>query len=189
MLNYLKLIKILISLQIIFISSMIPVFFNATFTNKLKLEIDTPITWQIPVLILITLIFESKIVYKAFTIYLLLGLFFLPIFNQGGSLGYLLTPNFGYLIGIYPLINIINKLNNKTKIYFFDFFKNSILAILAMHITGILYTFLLMLVYNKLSTFSYNLSIYSLGKIGYHCLMLIPLYLLIKPINYIRYNQ
>ena len=186
MLNYLKLIKILISLQTIFISSMIPVFFNATFTNKLKLDIDTPITWQIPILILITLIFESKIVYKAFTIYLLLGLFFLPIFSQGGSLGYLLTPNFGYLIGIYPLINIINKLNNKTKIYFFDFFKNSILAILAMHITGIIYNLIQIIYYKNLDIFIYNFGKYSLGKIGYHFLVLIPLSIVVKYIKYIK---
>ena len=49
---------------------------------------------------------------KTYTIYLLVGLFLLPIFHQGGSLGYLLTPNFGYLLGIYPLIKIINNYDN-----------------------------------------------------------------------------
>ena len=189
MLNYLKLIKILISLQIIFISSMVPVFFNATFTNKLKLEIDTPITWQIPVLILITLIFESKIVYKAFTIYLLLGLFFLPILNQGGSLGYLLTPNFGYLLGLYPLIKIIDNLNTRNKINVGNFLKNGFIAIGAMHLTGIFYNFIQIIFYSQFNLFLYNLGKYSLGKIGYHFLMLFPLLLLIKPIERLKRSK
>ena len=45
-----------------------------------------------------------------------MGLFILPVFHQGGSLGYLLTPNFGYLLGLYPLIKIIDNLNNRNKI-------------------------------------------------------------------------
>ena len=57
-----------------------------------------------------------------------------------------------------------------------------------MHISGIIYSFIQMFYYNKLSSFIYNLSSYSLGKIGYHLLMLIPLSLLIKPINYSRYK-
>ena len=189
MLNYLKVIEILISLQSIYISTMIPVFFSIKESNNLFQSLEIPITWQIPTIIFLSLIFKRKVVYIAFSIYLFLGLFIIPIFHQGGSLGYLLTPNFGYLLGIYPLIIRIDKLNTKKKIQISEFIKSGILGITAMHITGILYTFLLMLVYNKLSTFLYNLSIYSLGKIGYHFLMLIPLYLLIKPINYSRYKK
>ena len=189
MLNYFKVIEILISLQSIYISTMIPVFVSIKESNNLFQSLEIPITWQIPTIILLSLIFNRKVVFIAFSIYLFLGLFIIPIFHQGGSLGYLLTPNFGYLIGIYPLIIKIDKLNKKKKIQISEFIKNGVLGITAMHITGILYTFLLMLVYNKLSTFLYNLSSYSLGKIGFHFLMLIPLSLLIKPINYSRYKQ
>ena len=168
---------------------MIPFLVSLKESNKLIQSLEIPITWQIPTIIFLAIIFKRKVVYIAFSIYLFLGLFIIPIFHQGGSLGYLLTPNFGYLVGIYPLIKMIDKLNTKNKILISEFIKNGILAITAMHITGILYTFLLMLVYNKLSTFLYNLSSYSLGKIGYHFLMLIPLALLIKPIMYSRYKQ
>lgn len=168
---------------------MIPVLVSAKESNKLIQSLEIPITWQIPIIIFLSLIFKRKVVYIAFSIYLFLGLFIIPIFHQGGSLGYLLTPNFGYLIGIYPLIKIIDKLNTKNKILFSEFIKSGILGITAMHITGILYSFLLMLFYNKLSAFIYNLSSYSLGKIGYHVLMLIPLFLLIKPINHSKYKQ
>ena len=189
MLNYIKVIEILITLQAIFISTFIPVFLPIQDSNNISQGLEIPITLQIPTIIFLSLLFKRKVVYISFSLYLFLGLFLIPIFHQGGSLGYLLTPNFGYLIGIYPLIKIIDKLNTKNKILISEFIKSGILAITAMHITGILYSFLLMLFYNKLSTFLYNLSSYSLGKIGYHLLMLIPLSLLIKPINYSIYKK
>jgi len=189
MLNYSKIIEILISLQCIYISTMIPVLVSIQDSTNLNQSFEIPITWQIPTIILITLIFKRKVVYIAFSIYLFLGLFIIPIFHQGGSLGYLLTPNFGYLIGIYPLIKIIDKLNTNKKILISEFIKSGILAIITMHTTGIIYSFLQMSFYNKLSTFFYNFSSYSLGKIGFHFIMLIPLSLLIKLMNFSKFKQ
>ena len=186
MINYIKVFEVLITLQVIFISTMIPVFVPIQDPNTLNQSIEIPITWQIPTIILTSLIFKRKVVYIAFSIYLYLGLFLIPVFHHGGSLGYLLTPNFGYLIGIYPLINIIGNLNTKNKIQTFDFIKSGIIAITVMHVSGIIYSFIQMLFYNKLSSFLYNVSNYSLGKIGFHFLMLIPLSLLIKLINSIK---
>ena len=186
MLNSTKSIELLISLQFIFISTMLPVIFKLPFINKSEILFDMPITWQIPAIILITLVFKAKVVIRAFTIYLFLGLFIVPIFHDGGSLGYLLTPNFGYLIGIYPLIKIIDKLN---KINILNFLKTGILAISAMHIVGIIYMIIQMLYYKQMDIFFYNLGYYTLGKIGYHLLMLLPLSLLIKPIKYIKYKS
>ena len=186
MLNYIKIIEILITLQAIFISTFIPVFLPIQDSQNFNQNLEIPITWQIPTIILTSLIYQRKVVYIAFSIYLYLGLFLIPIFHQGGSLGYLLTPNFGYLIGIYPLIKIIGNLNTKNKIQTFDFIKSGIIAITVMHVSGIIYSFIQMFFYNKLSSFLYNVSNYSLGKIGFHLLMLIPLSLLIKPINSIK---
>ena len=104
MLNFYKLIEILVSLQSLVITSMLPVYIPLTFIYKSSNNIEFPITWQIPTIILLTLIFHKKVVFRAFSIYLILGLFIFPVFNQGGSIGYLLTPNFGYLLGLYPLI-------------------------------------------------------------------------------------
>ena len=129
MLNYFKFIEILISLQSIFISSMIPFIFTIPFSNNIKYSLELPITLQVPVIILLSLVFKSRVVISALTIYLLLGLFIIPVFHDGGSLGYLLSPNFGYLIGYYPLIKTINYLNKNKKIYIFDFLKISMLAI------------------------------------------------------------
>ena len=105
------------------------------------------------------------------------------------SIGYLLTPNFGYLLGLYPLIIIIDNLNTINKINVGNFLKNGFIAIGAMHLTGILYNFIQIIFYSQYNLFLYNLGKYSLGKIGYHFLMLFPLLLLIKPIERLKRSK
>ena len=190
MLNFNKIIEIIISLQIIIISTFIPVFFSIPFTDKLIGAIDIPITWQLPSIILVTLIFNGKIVIKAFSIYLIIGLFFIPVFHQGGSLGYLLTPNFGYLLGIYPLITIIDKLNNRNlKINNYDLLKKCTLGICSMHLIGIIYSCIQIIYFKQSDSLLYIISKYSLGKFGYHLLMLAPITLLFKIIKNNKYQR
>ena len=129
MLNFYKLIEILVCLQSLVITTMLPVYIPLSLINKTSNNFEIPVTWQIPTIILLTLIFNKKVVFRAFSIYLILGLFIFPVFHQGGSIGYLLTPNFGYLLGLYPLIKIINNLNNKNKINVGNFLKNGFIAI------------------------------------------------------------
>ena len=92
---------------------MLPVYIPLQFIDKSSHNIEIPITWQIPTIILLTLIFHKKVVFRAFSIYIIFGLFIAPVFHQGGSIGYLLTPNFGYLLGLYPLIKIVDNLNTR----------------------------------------------------------------------------
>jgi len=189
MLNFYKLIEIVVILQSLVITTMLPVYIPLPFLDKFRNYFELPITWQIPTIILLTLIFNKKVVFRAFTLYIILGLFIFPVFHQGGSIGYLLTPNFGYLLGIYPLIDIVDKLNTRNKINIGNFLKNGFLAIAAMHITGIFYNFIQVIFYSQFNLFLYNLGKYSVGKIGYHFLMLLPLLLLIKPIKLLKYSK
>ena len=177
------------SLQSLVITTLLPVNIPIQFIDKSSKSIEMPITWQIPTLIILTLMFDRKVVFRAYTIYIILGLFISPVFNQGGSIGYLLTPNFGYLLGAYPLIKIIDNLNKRNKINIGNFLKNGILAISALHLTGIFYNILLIIFYSQFNLFLYNLGKYSLGKIGYHYLMLFPLLLLIKPIERLKRSK
>jgi len=101
----------------------------------------------------------------------------------------LLTPNFGYLLGIYPLIKIIDNLNTRNKINVGNFLINGFIAIGAMHLTGIIYNFIQIIFYSQLNTFLYNLGKYSVGKIGYHYLMLFPLLLFIEPLKRFKHNK
>ena len=184
MLNLNKFIEIFISVQILIISTFLPVLISIPITNKSIATLDMPITWQIPFIILITLIFNGEIVTKAFSIYLIIGTFFLPVFHQGGSTGYLLTPNFGYLLGIYPLIKIIDNLNKiNRKIDYYELIKYGTLGIFSMHIIGITYSFIQLIYFKKLNLLFYTFAKYSFGKIGYHLLMLTPIILLLKLIN------
>ena len=168
---------------------MLPVYISLPPTANSIYSLEMPISLQMPSIILLTLIFNKNVVYKSFTIYLLLGLFIVPVFNHGGSLGYLLTPNFGYLLGIYPLIKIIDNLNKRNKINVGNFLRNGFIAICAMHLTGIFYNFIQIILYSQFNLFLYNLGKYSLGKIGYHFLMLFPLLLLIKPIKRLKRSK
>ena len=168
---------------------MLPVYIQLPFIDESSNSFYIPITWQIPTIILLTLIFDRKVVFKAFTIYITIGLFISPVFHQGGSIGYLLTPNFGYLLGTYPLIKIIDNLNKRNKINVGNFLKNGFIAIVVMHLTGIFYNFIQILFYSQFNVFLYNLGKYSLSKIGYHFLMLIPLLILIKPIKRIKFSK
>ena len=189
MLNLYKLIEILVCLQSLVITTMLTVYIPLPFLDKSSNTFEMPITWQIPTIILLTLIFNKRVVFRAFSIYIIVGLFIFPVFHQGGSIGYLLTPNFGYLLGIYPLINIINNLNTRNKINVVNFLKNGFMAIGAMHLTGIFYNFIQVIIYDRFNLFLYNLGKYSIGKIGYHFLMLFPLLLLIKPIKLLKHNK
>jgi len=189
MLNFYKLIEILVSLQSLVITTMLPVYIPLQFIDKSDYGYEIPITWQIPTIIILTLIFHKKVVFIALSIYILLGLFIAPVFHQGGSTGFLLTPNFGYLLGVYPLINIIDKLNSKEKINIGYFIKYGFIAILAMHLTGIFYNLLQIIFYSKFNIFLYNLGKYSIGKIGYHIFMLLPLVLLIEPIRLLKNSK
>ena len=177
------------SLQSLVITTMLPVYIPLPFLDKSSNSFEMPITWQIPTVILLTLIFHKRVVFRAFSIYIILGLFISPVFHQGGSIGYLLTPNFGYLLGMYPLIKIIDSLNNRNKINISNFLKKGFIAIGSMHLTGIFYNFMQILFFGNLNIFLYNLGKYSLGKVGYHFLMLIPLFLLIKPIKHLNNSK
>ena len=190
MLNFNKIIEIFVSLQIIIISTFFPVFITIPFTNKINGTFDIPITWQVPSIIIITLIFNGETVIKAFSLYLIIGLFFIPVFHEGGSLGYLLTPNFGYLLGTYPLINIIDNLNkNHQKINYYDLLKYGSLGICSMHFTGMMFSSIQMIYFKQSDILFYSIAKYSLGKIGFHFLMLTPITLLLKLININKYKN
>ena len=189
MLNFYKLIEILVSLQSLVITTMLTVYIPLQLFDKSRDSFELPITWQIPTIIFLTLIFQKKVVFKAFSIYIILGLFISPVFHEGGSIGYLLTPNFGYLLGVFPLIKIIDNLNTRNKINVGNFLKNGFISIGAMHLTGIFYNLIQTIIYSQFNLFLYNLGKYSLGKIGYHFLMLFPLLLLIKPIERLKRSK
>ena len=179
MLNLKKNIEIIISTQCIFISSMFPLYISIPSNGKLFTIFDLAVNWQIPMVLLLTIIFSDKILIKSHTIYLTLGLLFLPLFYDGGSLGYILTPNFGFLLGIYPMIIFINKLKSKKTITIFRFILYGILGILILHLVGIFYLIIQLLIFSKIELVFYLIGKYSFANLPFQIVMLFPCSLLL----------
>ena len=179
MFNLKKNIELIISTQCIFISSMIPLYITIPSNGKLFTIFDLPVNWQIPIILFLTIIFSDKILIKSHTIYLTLGLLFLPLFNDGGSLGYILTPNFGFLLGIYPMIIFINKLKLKNTITIFNFILYGILGILILHLVGIFYLIIQLLIFSRIELALYLIGKYSFANLPFQILMLFPCLLLL----------
>jgi biotin transport system substrate-specific component len=83
----------------------IPVF-EAGGWKLLPLEI----TLQVPALLITALVCGPRSATLAAVAYLSIGLFQLPVFHEGGGIGYLLDPGFGYLAGFLPAAWITGKL-------------------------------------------------------------------------------
>ena len=174
MLNLKKNIELIISTQCIFITSMIPLYISIPSSGNNSKILDLPVNWQIPTIIILTFIFSCNILIKAHTIYLTLGLFFLPIFKDGGSLGYILTPNFGFLLGIYPMIIYINKLKSKNIITIFKFFLYGIISLLILHLIGIIYLIIQLLIFSRMELILYSIGKYSFSNLPFQIIMLFP---------------
>ena len=178
--------KFIVSFQSILISSMIPINLPIPSIEKFFRIVEIPINYQIPIIVILTLIFSGEFIINVYAIYIIIGLFFLPIFFDGGSLGYLMTPNFGYLIGLFPLIKIINILNKKVTLSFLNFIKYSLAGLISMHLTGILYLSFKLLIFNKLNLIPYNIGLFTLSKIHYQIIVLIPVFFIIKFIKNLK---
>ena len=186
MFNKKNIYKFIVSFQSILISSMIPIKIPIpTFENSYRI-IDIPINYQIPTIIFLTLIFSGEFIRNVYAIYIIIGLLFLPIFFDGGSLGYLTTPNFGYLIGLFPLISIINLLNKRNNFSFIKYIKYSLAGLMIMHFTGIIYLTFQLFIFNSPNLITYNIGLFSLNKIPYQIISLIPVYLIINLINKLK---
>ena len=179
MLNFKKYIELIISTQCIFISSFVPLYISIPSNVNLISLVDLPVNWQIPIILILTILFSENILVKSHTIYLTLGLFFLPLFYDGGSLGYILTPNFGFLLGIYPMINYISKLKSMTKITIFNFILYGIISILILHLIGIIYLIIQLVIFSRIELILYSIGKYSFAKLPYQILMLFPCTLLL----------
>ncbi len=183
MINKKNFYKFIVSFESILISSMIPINIPIVSFEKIYRIVEIPINYQIPTIILLTLFFSGEFLIKVYTFYIFIGLFFLPVFFDGGSLGYLLTPNFGYLIGIFPLISIVSILNKKNNISFIKYIRYSLTGLIIMHFTGIFYLIFQLLIFNKENLIFYNIGLFTLNKIPFQMITLIPVYLIFSLIN------
>ena len=189
MINKKNIYKFVVSFESIIISSMIPINLPIPSIDNIYKIVEIPINYQIPIIIFLTLIFSGEFLRNVYAIYIFIGLFFLPVFFDGGSLGYLMTPNFGYLLGIFPLISAINILNKKNNLSFIKYIKYSLAGLLIMHFTGISYLTVQLLIFNKPNLIPYNIGLFSLNKILFQIISLLPIYLIINLINKLKLKK
>ena len=102
--------------------------------------------WQIPGLLLTSLLCGPQIGIICAISYLIIGLIFLPIFHGGGSVGYILTHEFGYLLGFIPAAWTCGHLARKSsKANLINYSFYTLISLLILHCIGIVY-----LVFGKL---------------------------------------
>ena len=96
--------------------------------------------WQIQGLLLTSLLCGPEIGTISAISYLIIGLFYLPIFHGGGSVGYILTHEFGYLLGFIPAAWTCGFLAKKTsKANLINYSLYTIISLCIIHIIGIIY--------------------------------------------------
>ena len=109
-----------------------------------------PITLQTFFVLLTALVLPLKTSILAICGYILLGLIGLPVFSGGGGLGYVLMPNFGFIIGFFiatvTIGVLVQKLKNR-KLWHYIII--SLLGITVIYISGVLYFAFITNVYNN----------------------------------------
>ncbi len=109
-----------------------------------------PITLQTFFVLLTGLMLPVKASVLATITYMALGLIGLPVFSGGGGLGYILMPNFGFVIGFIVATVIMSVISQNTKkTTFFTNLCISLLGITIIYIIGILYFAFITNIYNK----------------------------------------
>jgi biotin transport system substrate-specific component len=96
--------------------------------------------WQIQGVLLTSLLCGPQIGTISAISYLIIGLFYLPVFHGGGSVGYILTHEFGYLLGFIPaawICGFLAKQNTKANLINYSCF--TILSLCVVHTIGIIY--------------------------------------------------
>ena len=96
--------------------------------------------WQIQGLLLTSLLCGPEIGTISAISYLIIGLFYLPIFHGGGSVGYILTHEFGYLLGFIPAgwpCGFLAKNTSKANLINYLFY--TAISLCIVHIIGIVY--------------------------------------------------
>jgi Uncharacterized conserved protein len=125
---------------------------------------DIPFTLQLLFAVLTGLFLTPVSAGIAQFLYLILGLFGLPVFAAGGGFHYVLKPSFGYIIGFIPAAIVASILFRKFKFNgYFSSVLASFVALLVGYSVGVTYSFLLNRFYIGNEKVSFIATIASVG--------------------------
>ncbi len=117
---------------------------------KIPLPNMMPITLQIPFVLLTGLVLPFKSASLATITYMIIGLIGLPVFSGGGGIGYVLIPNFGFVLGFIAAAMVISvvteKLRKKT---YWQYLLIALLGVAVIYIIGVPYFAFITNVYNN----------------------------------------
>lgn len=94
-----------------------------------------PITFQTLFVILNCYLLKNKAIFSIL-LYIFMGLIGLPVFTNGGGIGYILMPSFGYLIGFILCAYFIGNCHCESKK---ELFFAGIIGIIIIYIIGVFY--------------------------------------------------
>ena len=140
-------VKAITGVMLIIICAMIPSSIILPQEDLSLSNIPLQSNWQIQGVLLTSLLCGPEIGTISAISYLIIGLFYLPVFHGGGSVGYILTHEFGYLLGFIPAAwtcGFLAKNSSKANLINYSFYTTISLCIV--HIIGIIY-----LIFGKIS--------------------------------------
>ena len=99
--------------------------------------------WQIQGLLMTSLVCGPQIGVISAITYLIIGLFYIPVFHGGGSVGYILTHEFGYLLGFIPAAWMCGFLaKHKSNANLINYSIYTFISLCIIHFMGIMYLIL-----------------------------------------------
>ena len=136
-------VKAITGVMLIIICAMIPSSIILPQKDLSFSIIELHSNWQIHGVLLTSLICGPYIGTICALTYLIIGLFYLPVFHGGGSVGYILTPEFGYLLGFIPAAwtcGFLAKKAMRATLINYSFY--TVISLFILHLTGISYLIL-----------------------------------------------
>ena len=145
------------------------------------------ITLQTMVVFIISALLTPLYAFLTVLLYILLGLFGLPVFSTGGGIMYVFSPSFGFIIGFLvsaPIMSYINRSPFTTVPARYAF--AGMVGIVIMYAIGITYLFLILKLYmGKDIALSYVIITYGLTFVPFDIIKAIAAYPLVSN-KYIR---
>ncbi len=97
------------------------------------------VTYQIGAVLLVGCLGGKNAAVLSQIAYILLGLAWFPIFAQGGGVGYLREPSFGYILGFIPGAWVCGYLAFKARPRLESLAFSCLVGLLTIHLTGVVY--------------------------------------------------
>lgn len=112
------------------------------FSNKALTKADFLYTYliipQVPAVMFVAGLLGRRLGITSIVIYILTGLFLLPVFALGGGIRYVLEPGFGYIMAYIPAVFFTGSILN-SGFSFKNILKAALIGVVTIHFIGIIY--------------------------------------------------